>query len=380
MQIAVNTRFLLRGKLEGFGVYTDELLKRMTLGSSTDSFVFYFDRKYDRRFKYADNVSLKLISPPARHPVLFYIWFQMRLRRKLLAAKPDVFFSPDSFMPLGMSVPSVITIHDTAYLRFADSIGKTHLAYYKHFMPKFVTEAAHILTVSDFSKREICHFYDVDPDKVSVIYNGVSSRFVPVDDATRVRIEDQYSDGKPYFLYVGAIHPRKNIARLIEAFDLFKKNTNSELQLLIAGRHSWHFDDVLDAHKRAIHIKDIHLTGYIPTEDLPDVIGSAFAMTYVSLYEGFGMPVIEAMACGVPVITSSSESSGAVLAEVAGDAAITVDPQNVESISEAMKRLSDDTALRQDLNKAGLVQASQYSWDKAAIQTLEVLRRVAGSK
>lgn len=376
MQIAVNTRFLLPVKLEGFGVYSDEILKRMANGNPDDSFAFYFDRKFDSRYKYSDNVTLKSIFPPARHPILFYIWFQMRLRKELITTQPDVFFSPDSFMPMGINIPSVITIHDTAYMRFPEHIGKSQLTYYQRYMPKFVEEAAHIITVSKFSKREICHFYDVDPDKVTVIYNGVSSRFKPVDEATRLSVQKQYSEGKPFFLYVGAIHPRKNIARLIEAFDLYKQKTNSDMQLLIAGRHSWHFDDVLDAHRSAKRGKDVHMIGYISHDDLPSVIGSAFALTYVSLYEGFGLPVIEAMACGVPVLTSSAKSSGAVLAEVAGDAAVTVDPENVEAIAVSMQRLYEDVSLYKQLCRSGVAHASRYSWDKAAFETFDVLKNV----
>ena len=203
MQVAVNTRFLLPEKLEGFGVYTDEIMQRMTVENPSDSFTFYFDRNYNTRYKYSENVHLESIFPPARHPVLFYIWYQMRLKRKLLATKPDVFFSPDSFMPLGMNIPSVITIHDTAYLRFPNYIGKSNLNYYRRYMPKFVEEAAQIITVSEFSKKEICDFYQVDPGRVSVIYNGVSSRFKPVDEDTKAQTQLQYSDGKPYFLYVG---------------------------------------------------------------------------------------------------------------------------------------------------------------------------------
>ena len=376
MQIAVNTRFLVPDKLEGFGVYTDEILKRMTRAHQDDSFAFYFDRKFDTCYKYSDNVTLRSVFPPARHPILFYIWFQLRLRKKLIATQPDVFFSPDSFMPTGINIPRVITIHDTAYMRFPKHIGKSHLAYYQRFMPKFVGEAAHIITVSEFSKREICHFYEVDPERVTVIYNGVSSRFKPVNKTTRMQVQNQYSAGKPYFLYVGAIHPRKNIARLIRAFDIFKQNTESDIVLLIAGRTSWDFDDVVDAQKNAKHREDIHLIGYIPSEDLPSVVGSAFALTYVSLYEGFGLPVIEAMACGVPVITSSAKSSGAVLAEVAGNAAVTVDPENVTAIADGMQRLSEDVSLYDELCSAGVAHASRFSWDNAAIQTFDILRSV----
>lgn len=365
------------GKLEGFGVYTDELLKRMAIENPSDTFTFYFDRKFDTCYHYSDNVTLRSIFPPARHPVLFYIWFQMRLKQKLLATKPDVFFSPDSFMPLGMHIPSVITIHDVAYMRFSDYIGKSHLAYYQRYMPKFVAEAAHIITVSEFSKKEICHFYEVDPGRVTVIYNGVSPRFKPVDLVTRQQIQNQYSDGKPYFLYVGAIHPRKNIARLIEAFDKYKQKSKSNMQLLIVGRHSWHFDDVIDAHKQAKYSQDIRMIGYVGFEKLPDIVGSAHALTYVSLYEGFGLPVIEAMACGVPVITSSARSTGAVMAEVAGDAAITVDPESVEDIAEAMHRVSEDVSLHDQLCKAGIDQARQYSWDISASKTYGILKNVS---
>jgi len=351
-------------------------MKRMTVENPDDSFTFYFDRKFDSRYKYSENVHLQSLFPPARHPVLFYIWYQLRLKRKLLATKPDVFFSPDSFMPLGMHIPSVITIHDTAYLRFPKYIGKSNLNYYQRYMPKFVEEAAHIITVSEFSKKEICDFYQVDPGRVTVIYNGVSSRFKPVGKDARAKTQHQYSDGKPYFLYVGAIHPRKNLARLIEAFDLFRKTTKSDMQLLIAGHQSWQFNDMLNAYEAAKHKGDIRITGYIPYEDLPRVVGSARALTYVSLYEGFGLPVVESMACGTPVLTSSADSSGAVLAEVAGEAALTVDPESIEAIADGMRQLYEDASMHDRLCDLGLANSKRYNWGKSADQTYQVLKEV----
>ena len=377
MKIAVNTRYLLRDKMEGFGVYSHEILRRMVAAHPDDDFQFYFDRAFDSKFVYGPNVHPRVLWPQARHPILYHIWYQMRLRRNLHRERPDVFFSPDSYVPLGMSVSAVITVHDVAPRRFPDHITRSQRRYYLRNMPRFLEQAAHLITVSDFSKREIEHFYEVPGEKITVVHNGVGAQFVPVPDKMQQHMRERYAGGKPYFLYVGAIHPRKNVARLINAFDALKSNVQSDIQLVLAGATSWKAQEVSDAIQKAKHSNEVHQVGYVEAGELPGLIGSALAMCYVSLYEGFGMPVLEAMACGVPVIVSCETSSGAALSEVAGDAALQVDPNATDEIAEAMQRIIEDESLRSNLAQRGLDRAQSFSWDRAAEETYAILSRVA---
>ncbi|MDX1478787.1 MAG: glycosyltransferase family 1 protein [Saprospiraceae bacterium] len=377
MRIAVNTRFLLRDKMEGFGVYTHEILRRMVQAHPTDKFRCYYDRTANPSFRYGENATQIVLWPPARHPLLYHLWYQVRLKHDLMRNRPDVFFSPYGYMPKGLRLPTVLTVHDVAPRRYPQHITRAHRTYYLRNMPRFLEEARQIISVSEFSRREIIQFYQVPPEKISVVYNGVSSAFVPVSPSDQKAVRARLTGGRPYFLYVGAIHPRKNLVALVQAFDIFKHTTNNDVQLVIVGARSWKTAQVSQAIANAEYQDDIHQIGYAPDDALPTIVGSALAMCYVSLYEGFGMPVLEAMSCGVPVLTSSADSTGAALAEVAGGAAIEVDPVAEEDIAGGMARLADDPALRRQLSEAGLQRARQFSWDRAADETYTILARAA---
>ncbi|MDX1406579.1 MAG: glycosyltransferase family 1 protein [Saprospiraceae bacterium] len=378
MYIGINTRFLIREKLEGFGVYTDEIVQRLVQAHPDDRFRCYFDRAVDQRFRYGPNMEPVSLWPPARHPLLYRLWYDVRLKADLRRHRPDVFFSPDGYMPTGSGVPVVLTVHDVAPRRFPDHLTRMHRRYYLHHMPRYLEQAAHIITVSEFSRREIMHWYRIPEAKISVIHNGVSSGFAPLSPADQQATRRKLTGGKPYLLYVGAIHPRKNVEALVRAFDIFKHTTNNDVQLIIAGARSWKTSSVSEAINAAEYQEEIHQVGYVAEGDLPAMIGGALAMCYVSLYEGFGMPVLEAMASGVPVLTSSADSTGAALAEVAGEAGIQVDPQSEEEIAAGMARIAGDRPLRQALIEAGIHRARMFSWDTAAQKTYDVLRRLAG--
>lgn len=371
MQIAINTRMLLPGRLEGVGVYTDQLVGRMAKAHSEDSFHLYFDRIPPEEYDFGANVVRHHVFPQARHPFLFYVWFQQTLRRAVSKLAPDVFFSPDGFMPLGLKIPSVITIHDPAGLRFPENVNLTARLYYRTFIPRFCREAAHIITVSEFSKREIVELLDIPPDNITVVYNGISGNYRPVDPELQRKTREKYTGGHPYIVYVGAIHPRKNLSRLIRAFDLYRgNNPSSELHLIIAGSLGWKYRDVLQSIETSRYGAAIKLPGYVDDRELPILIGSAEFMAYMSYYEGFGLPVLESMACGVPVLTSRWSA----MEEVAGEAAVLADPMNEMEIAEGIDKLAGDPELRTACLKAGLERAGFFSWDEASAKTYELLR------
>lgn len=377
MRIAVNTRFLLSKGLTGFGVYTHEIMRRLVTAQPTDEFAFCFDRKFDPSFIYGDNVRGVCLYPPARHTILFHVWYQLRLKSFVKKWNADILFSPDSFMPLGLNTPSVITVHDVAYKRFPDMISRDQLRYYETFMPKYIDQATHIITVSEFSKREICQFYDVDPTKITVIYNGVSEEFTPMGNSEQQVVRQEYSDGCRYLLYVGAIHPRKNLATMIRSYDHFRERSSENVKLIIAGGQTWQTQDVKSALEASPNRSDIQLLGHVTPEELPRLVASATAMVYISLYEGFGLPVIESLACGIPAIVSSAESTSAVLTEVGGQAVLQVDPNDIESVASGMLRIIEDAELHSELAGRAVDRAKLFNWDNAAARTYEVLKIMA---
>jgi len=374
MRIAVNARFLLRGQLEGFGHYTQEILRRMASTYRENELQLFFDRPFSPEFRYTGNVHGTVVRPPARHPLLFYLWNQWSLRRALHRYAPDVFFSPDGFMPLNLSCPSVITIHDVAHKPYPNAIGFAQRTYYRYFIPRFLEEAQYVITVSEFSKREILKYYQVDADKIRVVYNGVGENFYPRSTEEQTAVRLQYTSGFPYFLFVGAIHPRKNVARLIEAYTLFRNNNDVRIKLLVAGRKSWDYMDVDRALAKSSFREDIIFTGYVTADTLADITAGAHALCYMSLYEGFGLPVAEAMACGVPVLVSTHSAQ----AEVAGAAGIQADPMRVEEIAAAMETIMRDEQLRKAHIGLGLERSKAFSWDIAAQQTYTILAEATG--
>lgn len=371
MRIAVNTRHLLVDRLEGVGIVTDEVLRRIAEKHPDDQLDYYFDRKFDERFIHSSNVKGFALAPVTRLPILIRFWLDYPVRRHVQKRKPDVFFSPDGFIPLGMGVPKVSMIHDVAYLRYPEHLPARINAFYKKWIPRYLAYTDHIITVSHFSKSEIMDGYNVPEDKITVVYNGISDRFQPVDDAVKQTTRRKYADGKPYLLYLGAIHPRKNVQMLIEAFNLFRSNKASDLQLVLAGRASWQSEDIQKAINESPFRNDIRMAGYISTEDTVPLIGSAEAMIYPSLYEGFGLPLVEAMACGVPVLCSNVTS----LPEVAGEAALLFDPRQPEELATQIDKISTDTPLRQQLIGLGHSRAGDFSWDKAADEVYAVLKK-----
>ena len=372
MRIAVNTRFLLPHKLEGIGRFTFEIVSRMVENHPEDDFIFFFDRPFDPKYIFAKNVTPVVLFPPTRHPFLIVSWFEWSVRRALKKYKADVFFSPDGFLSLNSGVNSVIVTHDLAYKHPFGKVNFTIQQFYKIFTPKYLAKAKRIITVSEFTKKDILHFFPFTQDKISVVYNSCNEKYQPISETEKEAIRLKYAVGKPYFVYVGAVHPRKNVHRLIAAFDLFKQKTGSDFKLLIVGNFAWKTAEVLTAYHQATYQKDIQLLGYLPEEALPKVIGAAFAMIYVSLFEGFGLPIVEAMNCDVPTITSNIAS----MPEVGGDAVLLVDPHSIEDIALKMKRLVEDNDLYQNLVENGRQQKNKFNWTHSSEQVYQILKEI----
>lgn len=370
MRIAVNTRLLLKDKLEGIGWVAYETLRRIVVAHPEVEFYFFFDRACDPKFVFADNVKPIVLFPPARRSLLFVWYFELSVTRVLHKIKPDLYFSPDGYMSLRTKTPSVIQFHDLNFEHFPNDMPKKYLWHYKTFFPRFAKKAKRIVTVSEFSKQDIVDCYHVDPEKIDVVYNGVNEIFAPIAEAEQIEIRNRYTGGNPYFMFVGSLHPRKNLARLFTAFDLFKSQNPTDVKLVIVGEKRWWEGPIAEAYN-AMRFKDeVIFTGRLSAEDLHKVTASALASVYVSYFEGFGIPILEAFKCNTPVITSNVTS----MPEVSQDAALLVDPFSEASIAEAMSEIMDEN-VRKELIEKGRERATDFSWDKAAEAIWKCLMR-----
>lgn len=372
MHIAVNTRHL-HARLEGVGTVTDEVMKRIVNAHPEDSFDYYFDQSWDQRYLHGANVHPFYFLPPTRLPVLIRYWLNQRVRPHVTQRKADVFFSPDGFIPIGMSVPKVSMVHDVAFLRYPEMLQPYIRNFYKTWMPRFLAYTDHIITVSDFSKQELIRGYGLQADKISVVYNGVSDTFGPRSPQEAISIREKFAGGRPYVLYLGSIHPRKNIITLVNAFERMKASRSSDLQLLLAGRPSWHTKELLETIRQSTVRDAIHMPGYVSSDDACAMMAAAEMVVYPSLYEGFGLPVLEAMASGVPVITSNVSA----LPEIAGDAALLFDPNDADQLAALMDNLATDPTLRAAMMDRGFQRKAQFSWDTAADSVYKILMQTA---
>ena len=369
MRIAVNTRFLFNNYLEGYGHFLKETLSRIVKNHPGHHFIFIFDRPYDPRFIFSRNITPVVIGPPARHPILWKWWYDVRVPLVLKKYKADVFLSCDGLCSLNTTIPQCLVVHDLAFLHYPESIKRSHLGYYKRNTGKWLRKAKTIATVSGFSKKDILTHYPVLSEKITVIPNAAREIFRPLDHAEKIKVKEAYTGGKEFFLYTGAVHPRKNLINLLKAFSVFKKRQESNFKLVLAGRLAWKNEAFIESLKTYKYRNDVLLTGYLDEEQLSRLMASAYALVYPSLFEGFGLPVIEAMRCQVPVITSSGTS----MEEIAGDAALLIDPRDHNDIADKMMRLYKDEDLRRQLIQKGEAVHQKYSWDQSAEMLWELI-------
>jgi glycosyltransferase involved in cell wall biosynthesis len=253
-------------------------------------------------------------------------------------------------------------IHDLGFLTYPDQVDAVTAWWYRNRFPQFARRATRLATVSAFSRDDIATRYQIPATQISVIPNAARSVFRPIPAEQQMAVRASITGGAPYFVFVGVIQPRKNLPTLLRAFDRFKQVHALPHKLVIAGRKGWKTDEVDTLLKQLPSSSDVIFTGYLSDADLAGVVASASALTMVPHFEGFGIPIIEAMACGTPVVTSTVTS----LPEVTGGAAILVDPNNVDTLSDALAHIATDNTLAADLSVRGLARSHQYSWDDSA--------------
>jgi glycosyltransferase involved in cell wall biosynthesis len=307
---------------------------------------------------------------------LMRIWHRARLPlpAELITGRVDLFHSPDFTLPPTLpGIPTVLTVHDLSFVRDPDSADDRLRTYLNRVVPRSVRRATHVLADSEATRQDLISLWDTPPDKVTVIYCGVEPHFRPVTEpAGLAAVRARYDLGAgPYIFSVGTLQPRKNYRRLVQAFAPLVAR-HPDLSLVIAGGRGWKDEDILAEPERLGLGNRVRFPGFVADDDLPALLSAAELFAYPSLYEGFGIPILEAMACGTPVIASDRSS----LPEVTGDAGLQVDPLDVTALTAGLERLLTDHEVRTDLIRRGRERAAQFTWPAAARRLLAVYTRL----
>ena len=362
MNIAVNTRLLRKNRLDGIGWFTYETLSRITRKHQEHQFHFIFDHAPDTDYMFAPNIVPHVLFPPARHPFLYPLWFEISIPFLLKKIQADLFLSPDGYLSLRSHIPTVAVIHDLNFEHNPEHLPALVRKYYTFFFPKFAEKAHRIATVSQFSAADIAERYHIPVEKIDVVYNGASEVFRPLDPSAISAVRKKYTSGFPYFIMVGSLHPRKNIANQLLAFDRFRSSGSCPCKFVIAGEKMWWTADLRTAFENMKHRNDVIFTGRLSQHELHQLLGASLALSYVSFFEGFGIPILEAFSSGTAVITSNTTS----MPEVAGNAALYADPHSINDIADAYKTIFENHELRHKLIEMGKDRCQLFSWDKTA--------------
>lgn len=371
LKIAVNTRMLLKDRLDGTGWFAYQTLKRITQAHPEIRFIFLFDRKFSNEFIFSNNVTPIVVWPPTRHAFLYYLWFQISIKLLLNKLKPDLFLSPDGLLAIGAKCKQLAVIHDINFKHYPQDLQFLTGKFFNHYFPKYAKEAARIAAVSEFTRQDLIKEYHADPTKIDVIYNAADEGFGPIAEEKKQQTRQKFTQGNNYFIFVGSISPRKNIARLLEAFDLFKKENKNNIKLVIAGANFWGQDKINNVLKKMDFKNDVIFTGRVGDNELKLLVASAFCLTYVPYFEGFGVPLAEAMRSEIPIISANVTS----MPEIAGSAALYVNPFEIQEIKNAMLKIFSDEKLRNELVANGKIQSQKFSWDKSALQLWECIKK-----
>jgi glycosyltransferase involved in cell wall biosynthesis len=345
--------------------YAAELIRNLARLDSKNEYILYFRTKPQQWFHdLPKNFSIRIIPFPK-------FWTQLRISWEMIVRPVDILIIPASVLPLIHPKKSIVTVHDIAYELF-DGIYTGFMQWYQKYSSRFASShAARLLTVSESTKKDLVKVYHTDPDKISVTPLGYDTgEFYPRNYQETQAVLDKYGlVYQKYILFLGTIQPRKNLPKLVEAFEKLKKENHIEEKLAIFGGKGWLWESIIEKIKSAGKDGSVKYFDYAPKEDLPFIYAGAKLLTLPATYEGFGLPPLEAMASGVPVVVSNLSS----LPEVVGEAGVLVDPSSVNSISQGLLKVLQHNDLRAEMIKNGLEQAKKFTWENTAKKTLEVI-------
>lgn len=379
-KIAFDGQLFLKGNKTGIGWCADNLIKAIAKTGNYDCQINYFSKNYSdkvlanleeyekygvklRKCSWFNDVWYKMVWPFLRIPYTCFFGDDCQITQ---------FFN--YVIPPGVKGRKITIVHDMAHLAYPETVRPKTKRWLDLTLKSSCKRADIIITVSEFSKSEIIQYLGIPEEKIVVMYNGVDLTFFNPNYSNDkiATVAKKYGITRDYFLYLGTIEPRKNIQRIIDAYVELKKRRKNIPQLILAGGKGWLCDSIYKNVKDLNMPEDIIFTGYIAPEDSPLLISGAVTFLFPSLYEGFGTPLIESMACGTPVISANAAS----MPEVIGDAGLLVNPYEVEEIRESMERILDDDKLRKTLRDKGIERANQFTWDNSARVLEKVYNKV----
>lgn len=376
ISIGINLRFL-QTTISGIGKYVLELVNALSQKDVKNKYFLYeYDHTNVIRPVEKENFSYLILKLHTKMRSMRIFLEQFLFSRFIKNQGLDVFHGPSFMLPVfkPKGTKCVITVHDLTFLRYPESFTFETKLYYKLFFRQSIKNADMIIADSQATKDDIMLYYHVPKNKIKVIYLGVDKAFTPVADKFHVaKVQKKYALPKKFFLFTGLLSPRKNIEGVLRAFNSLNIDLYKEYHFVIVGGKGWLYDPIFKYVEEHNLKERVHFTGYIDEGDLPVFYTLAEALVFPSFYEGFGLPILEAMACGCPVITSNISS----MPEVAGDAALLVDPKNTQNILTAMEKIVSDKELRKKLVEKGYEQAKQFTWEKTAEETLALYKQVA---
>lgn len=363
----------------GIGRYTRNLVDALLRTDTADDFTLFSAEPTtkSRGFPTGEGAErARMVTGPLGHRRMTILWHRLRapLPIQMFAGRADVLHAPDFSLPPSIGSRTVVTIHDLAFMTHPECAVPSLRAYLHRVVPRAAARADHIVAVSQATANDLTNLLAVDPRKLTVIHLGVDPAMRRVQDAAkRSAAVERYGLREPFVLAVGTIEPRKNYARLVEAFTIARAKSDGPAQLVIAGRNGWLYDDVYAAVDRHGMNDAVLFLDYVSDDDLATLYSLASVVAMPSLTEGFGIPVVEAMACGTPVVASDRGS----LPEVVGDAGVLVPPTDVSALADALHQVVSDGPLRDRLVALGYERARQFNWDDAARQHIAVYHSVA---
>jgi len=319
------------------------------------------------------NVHWRCLPLTDRHLAILWHRLQLPLPVESFTGPVDLFHSPDFTLPPAWRARTLVTVHDLSFLRYPEGADPRLRAYLMDAVPRSVRRADHVLADSQNTRDDLVALLGVPPEKITVVYPGVEPRFRPLDDpGVLSAVRERYRLPERFILHVGTLEPRKNLVRLMEAYALLSEHgvATDEVSLVVAGGRGWLYEGIFQAVERLGLAGRVTFTGFVRDEDLPALYNLADLFVFPSVYEGFGLPPLEAMACGTPVVVSNTSS----LPEVVGQAGLLVSPTDVGALAEAMARALRNGELRARLRARGLEQARRFTWQKVAEETLRAYR------